>query len=113
MFSTMGFPSKDEDNQGWKLYLTSLIMILAAGLIVIARVVIRLQIGVKLQLDDYTIIASLVSRAHECYIIVHAYLHLASLSMAVLWRARNCCWLRDRDGFRDHFPVCATTAVLG
>ncbi|RYN20768.1 hypothetical protein AA0119_g1565 [Alternaria tenuissima] len=56
----MGFPSKDEDNQGWKLYLTSLIMILAAGLIVIARVVIRLQIGVKLQLDDYTIIASLM-----------------------------------------------------
>ncbi|KAB2105280.1 hypothetical protein AG0111_0g6961 [Alternaria gaisen] len=56
----MGFPSKDEVNQGWKLYLTSLIMIIAAGLIVIARVVVRLRIGVKLQSDDYTIIASLM-----------------------------------------------------
>lgn len=62
----MGFPSKDEDNQGWKLYFTSLIMIIAAGLIVIARIVVRLRIGVKLQSDDYTIIASLVSRAHKC-----------------------------------------------
>ena len=66
----MGFPSKDEDNQGWKLYLTSLIMIIAAGLIVIARVVVRLRIGVKLQSDDYTIIASLVSRAHKCTQVV-------------------------------------------
>ncbi|CAN9401577.1 unnamed protein product [Alternaria alternata] len=42
----MGFPSKDEDNQGWKLYFISLIMIIAAGLIVIARIVVRLRIDV-------------------------------------------------------------------
>lgn len=58
----MGFPSEGEPNQGWKLYLTSLMMVLSAGIIVIARIVIRLRVG-KLMADDYTILASLVSQA--------------------------------------------------
>jgi hypothetical protein len=60
MPANMGFPSGGEANQGWKLYLASLIMVLSAGLTVIARVVARLQ-SFKLKIDDYTIIASLVS----------------------------------------------------
>ena len=61
MAANMGFPSGGEANQGWKLYLTSLIMILSAGLFVIARIVTRLW-TVRLKADDYTIIASLVSQ---------------------------------------------------
>ncbi|KAH7068960.1 hypothetical protein BKA63DRAFT_397026, partial [Paraphoma chrysanthemicola] len=55
----MGFPKDGEPNQGWKLYLTSLIMVLCAGLIVIARIATRLRVS-RLMVDDYTIIASLV-----------------------------------------------------
>jgi hypothetical protein len=58
----VGYPSKGVADQGWKLYFTSLIMVLGAGLIVVARIVIRLRVG-KLMADDYTIIASLVSQA--------------------------------------------------
>jgi hypothetical protein len=61
MKANMGYPSEGEANQGWKLYFTSLMMVLGAGLIVVARVVIRLRVG-KLMADDYTIIASLVSQ---------------------------------------------------
>jgi hypothetical protein len=66
----MGFPSNGEGNQGWKLYLTSLVMIIVAGLVVIARIVVRLRTGVMLQADDYTIAASLVverRNAHKCF----------------------------------------------
>jgi hypothetical protein len=64
MALNMAFPSHGEDNQGWKLYLTSLIMIIAAGLIVVARIAVQLRGGVALRADDYAIIASLVSREH-------------------------------------------------
>lgn len=57
----MGFSSGGEANQGWKLYMTSLVMILSAGLIVVARIATRLC-AAKLESDDYTIIASLVSQ---------------------------------------------------
>jgi hypothetical protein len=60
MVSNMGFPSGGEANQGWKLYLTSLIMVLSAGLFVIARVMARFQ-NDRLAAEDYTIVASLVS----------------------------------------------------
>jgi hypothetical protein len=60
MVANIGLPSDGEEDQGWKLYLTSLIMVLCAGLAVIARVYTR-RAG-KLKADDYTIIASLVSR---------------------------------------------------
>jgi hypothetical protein len=57
----MGFPSAGKPNQGWKLYLTSLVMVLGAGLVVVARIATRLRVG-RLMSDDYTIIASLVSQ---------------------------------------------------
>lgn len=59
MAINMGFPTDGVENQGWKLYLTSLIMILSAGLFVIARVLTRVRIF-QLKADDYAIIASLV-----------------------------------------------------
>ncbi|KAF2443340.1 hypothetical protein P171DRAFT_389472 [Karstenula rhodostoma CBS 690.94] len=58
MAANMGFPADGEDDQGWKLYLTSLIMILSAGLCVVARVLTRVRIF-ELKADDYAIIASL------------------------------------------------------
>lgn len=60
MAPNMGFPENGVPNQGWKLYLTSLIMVLSAGVFVIMRVVARFQAD-KLAADDYAIIASLVS----------------------------------------------------
>lgn len=62
MAVNMGFPSDGEENQGWKLYLTSLIMVICAGLFVIARVLTRVRIF-ELKADDYAVIASLVSQA--------------------------------------------------
>lgn len=59
MSANMGFPSGGVPNQGWKLYLTSLIMIIFAGLFVIAKVFTRLRYG-RLASDDYAIVASLV-----------------------------------------------------
>lgn len=64
MVVNLGFPSGGEANQGWKLYLTSLVMILSAGLVVIARIVTRFR-AVKLGADDYTIVASLISQKPE------------------------------------------------
>lgn len=61
MTFNMGFPSDGEANQGWKLYLTSLVMIIVAGLTVVARIVVRLRGDVALRADDYAIVASLVS----------------------------------------------------
>ncbi|KAF2708539.1 hypothetical protein K504DRAFT_534161 [Pleomassaria siparia CBS 279.74] len=58
MMVDMGFPSGGEANQGWKLYLTSLIMVLSAGLVVVTRIITRFWTG-KLGADDYTIVASL------------------------------------------------------
>lgn len=57
----MGFPADGVDNQGWKLYITSLVMIIAAGLFVIARCSTRFLMH-KLGSDDAAIIVSLVRR---------------------------------------------------
>ncbi|WPH02240.1 Hypothetical protein R9X50_00509600 [Acrodontium crateriforme] len=59
MISTFGLPTNGLPDQGWKLYLTSLIMIIAAGLAASARLTTRIIYG-RLGPDDYTIIASLV-----------------------------------------------------
>lgn len=55
----MGYPIDGVDNQGWKLYITSLVMIIAAGLFVVARCIARFAIH-KLGSDDIAIVASLV-----------------------------------------------------
>ena len=61
MTFNMGLPSNGEANQGWKLFLTSLVMIIVAGLTVVARIAVRVRGDVALRADDYTIVASLVS----------------------------------------------------
>ncbi|KAH6613397.1 hypothetical protein F5144DRAFT_402864 [Chaetomium tenue] len=55
-----GFSSGGSEDQGWKLYITSLVTILVAGLFVIARLVTRL-VRRTLGWDDATIVVSLVS----------------------------------------------------
>jgi len=57
----MGLPSNGETDQRWKLFQTSLVMIIVAGLTVVARIVVRLQGDVALRADDNAIVASLVS----------------------------------------------------
>jgi hypothetical protein len=60
MAVNIGLPSDDGvPNQGWKLYLTSLIMVTVAGLFVIARCIIRFP-SRSFGSDDYSIAASLV-----------------------------------------------------
>lgn len=54
-----GFPANGVDNQGWKLYITSLIMVISAGLVVLWRLVLRVA-KKTLGPDDFTIVASLV-----------------------------------------------------
>jgi hypothetical protein len=56
----MGFPADGVDNHGWKLYITSLVMIISSGLFVVARCIARHSIH-KLGSDDVAIIVSLVS----------------------------------------------------
>ena len=57
--------SKDgSDDQGWNLYITSLVTILVAGLFVIARLVTRL-VRRNFGWDDVAIVASLVSLFHR------------------------------------------------
>ncbi|KAF2106167.1 hypothetical protein BDV96DRAFT_508237 [Lophiotrema nucula] len=58
MAVNMGFPAGGELNQGWKLYLASLIMILSAGFVVVVRIATRFR-TTKLGADDYIIMASL------------------------------------------------------
>ena len=56
----MGFPADGAEDQGWKLYITSLVMIILAGLFVIARLASRYWLF-KLGWDDLAITFSLVS----------------------------------------------------
>lgn len=57
--SSLGFPTDDVPNQGWKLYITSLTMILVAGIVVIARILTRYKLQ-TLGWDDFAIVLSLV-----------------------------------------------------
>jgi hypothetical protein len=56
----VGFPNNGAEDHGWKLYITSLVMVLAAGLFVVARIITRL-LRRNFGWDDWTIVASLVS----------------------------------------------------
>ena len=59
MTINIGLPTDGVPDQGWKLYITSLVSILVAGLFVIARCATR-ALSYKLGADDYTIVVSLV-----------------------------------------------------
>ena len=56
----LGFPHDDLPNNGWKLYVTSLVMIVTSGLFVLARVSTRVRLG-QLGKDDIAIAISWVS----------------------------------------------------
>lgn len=57
--SAIGLPDNEYQDHGWKLYIASLVMVLAAGGFVIARCVARHR-NRQLGADDYTIVLSLV-----------------------------------------------------
>lgn len=60
MGHNVGLGDADTPNQGFELYVTSLVMVLVAGLFVLGRLAARWtkrQFG----MDDYTIVLSLVS----------------------------------------------------
>lgn len=56
----MGFPTDGVDNHGWKLHITSLVMIILAGLAVVVRCISRVSLY-NFGADDIVIIISLVS----------------------------------------------------
>lgn len=58
----MGFPADGIDNHGWKLYITSMVMIIVAGLFVTFRCTSRVYLF-NFGADDIVIIFSLVSSA--------------------------------------------------
>jgi hypothetical protein len=56
----IGFPTDGVENHGWKLYIASMVMIIFAGLVVIARCIGRAYLY-NFGVDDIVIIISLVS----------------------------------------------------
>ena len=56
----MGFPTGDAENNGWQLYITSLVMIITAGIFVVARFITRYWYH-KFGWDDAAILLSLVN----------------------------------------------------
>lgn len=57
----MGFPQNGVDNHGWQMSITAVVMIILAGLFVIARCTTRIWMLGKIGWDDVAIIVSLVS----------------------------------------------------
>ncbi|KAM0248121.1 hypothetical protein ACHAQJ_009591 [Trichoderma viride] len=55
----MGFPADGVENHGWKLYITSMVMIIVAGLVVIVRCASRVYLY-NFGTDDIVIIVSLL-----------------------------------------------------
>ncbi|KAF4975988.1 hypothetical protein FZEAL_7295 [Fusarium zealandicum] len=77
----MGFPADGVDNQGWKLYITSLVMIITAGLFVIARCSTRYWMR-ELGWDDAAVVVSLLA-VHNGYGMHRSDLSTAELRMAL------------------------------
>jgi hypothetical protein len=57
----MGFPNHGKDDQGYKMYITAVVMIILSGLFVIARCATRVWMLGRLGWDDFTIVMALVS----------------------------------------------------
>ena len=72
-----GFPSDELPNQGCRLWLAIVIMIISSGAFVIARIATRLSTH-QMGFDDYAIIAAFVS-LFLAYGMV-AFCHVADLS---------------------------------
>jgi len=67
----MGFPTGDVHNHGWQLYITSLVMIITAGIFVVARFITRCWYH-KFGWDDAAILLSLI-----CSLLVSICMQLA------------------------------------
>ncbi|CAM1503312.1 Fc.00g080880.m01.CDS01 [Cosmosporella sp. VM-42] len=72
----LGFPSDGVDNQGWKLYILSLVMIITAGCFVVARCLTRLWMY-KIGWDDATICVSLCFHPQISSIILSTAMQIA------------------------------------
>ena len=57
-----GFPTPDLPNDGWRVWLALVIMIIISGLVVMIRVATRVSAG-QMGADDYAIVVSLVRNA--------------------------------------------------
>lgn len=57
-----GFSTPTLPNEGWKVFLALVIMIIFSGLFVVARISIRIS-SRQMGADDYTIIAAMVTAA--------------------------------------------------
>lgn len=64
----MGFPADGIDNHGWKLYITSMVMIIVAGLVVTFRCASRVYLF-NFGADDIVIIFSLVSSVAISFVL--------------------------------------------
>ena len=59
IFNIAGFPTADVPNEGYKVWLALVIMILISAFFVSARVATRISTG-QMGADDYSIVAALV-----------------------------------------------------
>lgn len=59
-----GFPTPGLPNEGYRVWLALVIMIISSGLFVIARIVARAHAG-QLGVDDYTIVGAMVSTTQK------------------------------------------------
>lgn len=91
----MGFPTDGVDNQGWKLYITSLVMIITAGLFVIFRVTTRVTMN-KLGWDDAAVVVSLVSLFVFVWVALLTSLRLCSIVVS------TCMQLAIHSGYGMH-----------
>ncbi|OIW24705.1 integral membrane protein [Coniochaeta ligniaria NRRL 30616] len=85
----MGFPNNGLDDQGWRMYITAVVMIILSGLFVIARCTTRIGMSGKLGWDDFTIVVALafsvVLSTMMCLAIENGYgMHVADLKKAEL-----------------------------
>lgn len=55
----MGFPTDEVANNGWRLYILSVVMIISAGLFVVARIATRIAVS-QLGWDDAAVVGSLL-----------------------------------------------------
>jgi hypothetical protein len=54
-----GFPTPGLPNHGWRVWIALVVMVICAGLLVLARLVVRITAR-QLGSDDYTILTALV-----------------------------------------------------
>lgn len=82
-----GFPSEGLPNEGYRLWLALVILIIISGTVVIARIATRVSNG-QLGADDYVIVAALVSSLNQCRSVQEldlTYPQASCLIQTTLW----------------------------